>query len=49
MVEAANPVREQIVSVWRTEGATDYLRGDVVIEGGITGLVKIAHPAEASA
>jgi L-alanine-DL-glutamate epimerase-like enolase superfamily enzyme len=27
--------------------ATDYLRGDVVIKGGITGLMKIAHLAEA--
>jgi L-alanine-DL-glutamate epimerase-like enolase superfamily enzyme len=29
------------------ERATDYLRGDVVIKGGITGLIKIAHLAEA--
>ena len=28
-------------------GATDHLRGDVVIKGGITGLIKIAHLAEA--
>jgi L-alanine-DL-glutamate epimerase-like enolase superfamily enzyme len=28
-------------------GATDFLRGDVVIKGGITGLMKIAHLAEA--
>ena len=27
--------------------ATDFLRGDVVIKGGITGLMKIAHLAEA--
>ena len=27
--------------------ATDYLRGDVVIKGGITGMMKIAHLAEA--
>jgi L-alanine-DL-glutamate epimerase-like enolase superfamily enzyme len=32
---------------WITSGATDFLRGDVVIKGGITGLVKIAHLAEA--
>lgn len=32
---------------WITTGATDFLRGDVVIKGGITGLVKIAHLAEA--
>jgi L-alanine-DL-glutamate epimerase-like enolase superfamily enzyme len=30
-----------------TSGATDFLRGDVVIKGGITGLMKIAHLAEA--
>ena len=29
------------------ERATDFLRGDVVIKGGITGLMKIAHLAEA--
>ena len=27
--------------------ATDFLRGDVVIKGGITGMMKIAHLAEA--
>jgi L-alanine-DL-glutamate epimerase-like enolase superfamily enzyme len=32
---------------WITGHATDFLRGDVVIKGGITGLVKIAHLAEA--
>lgn len=32
---------------WVLERATDYLRGDVVLKGGITGLVKIAHLAEA--
>jgi len=32
---------------WITTGATDFLRGDVVIKGGITGLMKIAHLAEA--
>ena len=32
---------------WLTARATDYLRGDVVIKGGITGLVKIVHLAEA--
>jgi L-alanine-DL-glutamate epimerase-like enolase superfamily enzyme len=32
---------------WITAGATDFLRGDVVIKGGITGLLKIAHLAEA--
>ena len=32
---------------WIVTGATDYLRGDVVIKGGITGMMKIAHLAEA--
>ena len=32
---------------WVTERATDYLRGDVVLKGGISGMVKIAHLAEA--
>jgi L-alanine-DL-glutamate epimerase-like enolase superfamily enzyme len=32
---------------WVTTRATDFLRGDVVIKGGITGLIKIAHLAEA--
>jgi L-alanine-DL-glutamate epimerase-like enolase superfamily enzyme len=32
---------------WITARATDFLRGDVVIKGGITGLLKIAHLAEA--
>jgi len=32
---------------WLTAQATDYLRGDVAVKGGITGLMKIAHLAEA--
>jgi L-alanine-DL-glutamate epimerase-like enolase superfamily enzyme len=32
---------------WITARATDFLRGDVVIKGGITGMMKIAHLAEA--
>jgi L-alanine-DL-glutamate epimerase-like enolase superfamily enzyme len=32
---------------WLMASATDFLRGDVVIKGGITGLLKIAHLAEA--
>jgi len=32
---------------WVTRRATDYLRGDVVLKGGITGLVKLARLAEA--
>jgi L-alanine-DL-glutamate epimerase-like enolase superfamily enzyme len=40
-IEACAAVREAV------GGATDFPRGDVVIKGGITGLVKIAHTAEA--
>jgi L-alanine-DL-glutamate epimerase-like enolase superfamily enzyme len=36
----------QALAPWITSGATDYLRGDVVLKGGITGLMKIAHLAE---
>jgi L-alanine-DL-glutamate epimerase-like enolase superfamily enzyme len=32
---------------WAVRGATDFLRGDVVLKGGITGMLKIAHLAEA--
>src|SRR5207253_1876475 len=32
---------------WITSQATDYLRGDVAVKGGITALVKTAHLAEA--
>jgi L-alanine-DL-glutamate epimerase-like enolase superfamily enzyme len=32
---------------WIMQQATDALRGDVVIKGGITGMMKIAHLAEA--
>ena len=32
---------------WLTDRATDYLRGDVAVKGGITPLVKTAHLAEA--
>jgi L-alanine-DL-glutamate epimerase-like enolase superfamily enzyme len=32
---------------WLTAGATDFLRGDVAVKGGITTLVKTAHLAEA--
>jgi L-alanine-DL-glutamate epimerase-like enolase superfamily enzyme len=32
---------------WLTAQATDYLRGDVAVKGGITALVKTAHLAEA--
>jgi L-alanine-DL-glutamate epimerase-like enolase superfamily enzyme len=36
-------------AIWITERATDYLRGDVAIKGGITSLIKTAHLAEAFA
>src|SRR5438105_1770939 len=32
---------------WLVHKATDYLRGDVAVKGGITALVKAAHLAEA--
>ncbi len=32
---------------WITERATDYLRGDVAVKGGITAVIKAAHLAEA--
>jgi L-alanine-DL-glutamate epimerase-like enolase superfamily enzyme len=34
-------------TAWLTERATDFLRGDVAVKGGITTLVKTAHLAEA--
>jgi L-alanine-DL-glutamate epimerase-like enolase superfamily enzyme len=42
-----NPGGLAALPPWITSGATDFLRGDVVIKGGITGLMKIAHLAEA--
>ena len=32
---------------WLTLQATDYLRGDVAVKGGITAILKAAHLAEA--
>src|SRR5437660_4605461 len=32
---------------WITERATDFLRGDVAVKGGITTILKAAHLAEA--
>jgi len=32
---------------WIVDRATDYLRGDVIVKGGLTGLLKAAHLAEA--
>src|SRR6266481_2096676 len=34
---------------WILERATDFLRGDVAVKGGITTLVKTAHPPKPSA
>ena len=34
---------------WKLNKATDYLRGDVAVKGGITALLKTAHLAEAFA
>jgi L-alanine-DL-glutamate epimerase-like enolase superfamily enzyme len=34
-------------AIWITEKATDFLRGDVFLKGGITTMVKTAHLAEA--
>ena len=47
MATEITPGGLQALPIWLTEGATDFLRGDVVIKGGITGLMKIAHLAEA--
>src|SRR5690606_4648822 len=33
-------------SPWITERATDMLRGDVQLKGGLTGMLKVAHTAE---
>ncbi len=34
---------------WLVRGATDYLRGDIAVKGGLTPLLKAAHLAEAFA
>jgi len=34
-------------AVWLTERATDYLRGDIPVKGGLTTMLKTAHLAEA--
>ena len=33
-------------AVWLTERATDYLRGDIPVKGGLTTMLKTAHLAE---
>jgi L-alanine-DL-glutamate epimerase-like enolase superfamily enzyme len=34
-------------AIWLTERATDYLRGDIPLKGGLTTMLKAAHLAEA--
>ena len=41
------PGRLYGMAQWILQGATDMLRGDVAVSGGITPLIKIAHLAEA--
>jgi L-alanine-DL-glutamate epimerase-like enolase superfamily enzyme len=33
-------------AIWLTERATDYLRGDIAVRGGLTTMIKTAHLAE---
>lgn len=33
--------------IWITEKATDFLRGDIPLKGGLTAMLKTAHLAEA--
>jgi L-alanine-DL-glutamate epimerase-like enolase superfamily enzyme len=47
MATEVTPGGVEALPPWITSRATDFLRGDVVIKGGITGLMKIAHLAEA--
>ena len=37
--------RTQVLCTWVMEQATDYLRGDVWLKGGITSCMKTAHVA----
>ena len=39
----------EIMAAWIERGATDYLRGDVAVKGGLTPCLKAAHLAEAFA
>ena len=34
------------MATWIMQGATDMLRGDVMVTGGITPLIKVAHMAD---
>jgi len=47
MATEVTPGGLQELTHWIVSEATDYVRGDVVIKGGITGLMKIAHLGEA--
>lgn len=47
MATEYSPGGFQAYAPWITLQATDFLRGDVAVKGGITALVKTAHLAEA--
>jgi L-alanine-DL-glutamate epimerase-like enolase superfamily enzyme len=47
MATEYSPGGFQAFAPWITMQATDFLRGDVAVKGGISALVKIAHLAEA--
>jgi L-alanine-DL-glutamate epimerase-like enolase superfamily enzyme len=47
MATEYSPGGFQAFAPWITLQATDFLRGDVAVKGGITALLKIAHLAEA--
>jgi L-alanine-DL-glutamate epimerase-like enolase superfamily enzyme len=47
MATEYSPGGFQAYAPWITMQATDFLRGDVAVKGGITPLIKIAHLAEA--
>ena len=47
MATEYSPGGFQSYAIWITSGATDYLRGDVAVKGGITSCLKGAHLAEA--
>ena len=47
MATEHTPGQVELYVPWLTERATDYLRGDVAIKGGLTSVIKTAHLAEA--
>jgi L-alanine-DL-glutamate epimerase-like enolase superfamily enzyme len=47
MATEYSPGGFQSYATWITMQATDFLRADVAVKGGITALIKIAHLAEA--